>query len=311
MKCYYHATDADGWCCARQIWEQFGDGEFVTKDDFIGMDYTKPIDFSNVCRDEVVFILDYACSVEGDREAIKNLYKNVTRNITWIDHHEDSLIFDKENPDCNIYGYRVINDKYSAAMLLWIELNMNNVSKEDLERGLVDTIAAPPAIQYISDHDTFSHKLVDTLNFQAALKYYLDLGNYNILTTDDMDVISGVVSTGKLFRRRDEMDNRSYAKSNAFLIEVDGHKVYAMNKRCNSLGFSDLYYEADAVLPYYFTGDQWRYSLFANLKNPNHLNCGDIARLLGGGGREGAAGFSSKELLIKKNENGYYLDLSK
>lgn len=326
MKCFYHGVDPDGWCSKEIVKSMYPN----TKDtDFIPVDYTKSIDFSVVRKYEHVWIVDYSLSNKKDIESIIELYNTKTKNIFWVDHHQNSVDFDKEHPEIKISGIRFVDNKYSAALLVWyfreksfdtiaykdfkyIDMSiLNNLifSLDDVNND-VDLISkAPLSVKYISDHDNFTYKYSNTGAFNLGIRYWYEKGEYKHLFTDETYLIDEVIRIGNLLLDNQNMINERN-KCKAFEIYIGNKLCIAMNRQGNSSIFCELYDMYDAVMPYYFDGECWTYSLYTNLNRETHLDCGKIATMLGGGGREGAAGFRSNELLIKEDLDGnFYLDL--
>lgn len=329
MICFYHSTDADGWCSAKLVYDYYKSkgGYLLTRDNFIGMNYSNPIDFSIIRDGEDVWIVDYSLSKDEDKFNLNELARKGKNNIYWIDHHTDSIDIDFEKypylTDNYIKGVRHINEHLSAAKLVYLYTqdlinNTNNIhdiiSKyenadydeiEDLDESI------PLSILYVSDHDTFLHRFEYSIPFQSSIRYYLfnidrDVIDYDILTTDDEELLDEYLDIGIVLENNNRMNNKQIAKNKSFTAYIDKYRCLAINTTGNSLIFRDyeLKNYSSALILFHFNGKQWVYSLF----NPGDdclvtpIDCGKVARLLGGGGRPQAAGFSSDNLLIVKRE---------
>jgi nanoRNase/pAp phosphatase (c-di-AMP/oligoRNAs hydrolase) len=95
---------------------------------------------------------------------------------------------------------------------------------------------------------------------------------------------------------------KAYLDSKGFETELDGYKCYAVNMAMiSSDDFESIDTDQyDMLIGFSFNGKKWRYSLRSD---NGRVDCSKIAMKYGGGGHKGAAGFNSKELLLKKYES--------
>lgn len=78
--------------------------------------------------------------------------------------------------------------------------------------------------------------------------------------------------------------------------EHGGLRCFCLNRKGNSLMFGDKVNEYDAVIPFYYNGSKWTYSIFTT---KDQVSCEAVAKSYGGGGHLRAAGWTSDELIFK------------
>ena len=79
------------------------------------------------------------------------------------------------------------------------------------------------------------------------------------------------------------------------------HQRVILLYKSNSLIFGeDIYNTYPICVVFAYDGEYYEYTLYSSDKN---VDCSKIAEKFGGGGHKGAAGFRSKELVLKRVEN--------
>jgi len=288
LKCFYH-NDLDGRC-AGSIVAQYENN--YNRKNFFEVDYIMQLPLDKIQENEVVYFVDYSFKKDTIWQLQKVLEK--TRNIIWIDHHTSSINLEKELPwTKEIEGIR--QDKISGAGLTYMYLY--GCYFDDL----------PYYIKLVSDYDCWIYKFdPDTTNFKLGI----EMQNYDALDdvwkalhesfVDDvcLSISEGtIIENGKLVKQYIDNDNLYYREHFAYESEIEGHKCLVVNKKSNSWIFGEKYNDYPLVMVWVFNGTKFTYSIFSS--NPN-IDCSKIAEKFGGGGHYSAAGFSSEELLFKK-----------
>lgn len=306
MKCFYHASDMDGWCSAAVIAKATLN---KNKDDYIGIDYnTHPftLDIVNdvISTNEIIYISDISFTEKTMNILDAIIDKVGIENIHWNDHHASSLNlcaeYDKYK---NIPGVR--NHKLSGALLTYLYLQ--KLYPERLSN------IVPEAILYVSDWDTFTHANgLKTLYF----KYGIDADNWYRYPLSDQwskllmypanmenKYLNKVLSDGKIIYNYVMCDYENYRKANAYESAIGDIPIVVLNRSANSLIFGDLYNIYPAVVTFSYDGEKFKYSIYSNDKFKDIIDCSKIAESYGGGGHRGAAGFSADNILFKKTSN--------
>lgn len=270
MICYHH-NDLDGRCAGAIVNKKFGNIESV---DFIEMDYAKPIDLSQIERNEYVIIVDFSFTPDVMDSILRR-----TDNVVWIDHHVTA----KEYPYQSLKGLR----DFSTKGLSGCELTWNYLFPEHI---------IPDAVHFIGDYDAWR---LDTaprcFQFYEGMKLEdTDPKSkiWNFLFLPSTGGVDMVVEHGKnVIKYR---DNYCSNIRTTFGYEVfwEGHRAYATNiYRFGSQGFNGKMEEYDFCIAYIHDGKKFTVSLYSE-----KIDVSVICKKYGGGGHQGAASFRSKNL---------------
>jgi len=286
MKCYHH-NDADGRCAAaivakaHEAWsqEQPFDPESI---EFIEMDYSRVVDVDSIKPDEEVVIVDFSFKPEVMIEVMKR-----TRNIVWIDHHKSCAQYPYAAE--NINGLRDFNDKgWSGCELAW-----------RFYFGTLKTSPIPPplGVDLIGDYDSWRLKRVPaSLDFRAGIEIedqsplspmWPELFNNSEKTVE-------IVQNGKICIRYRDRFCQDFMKQFGFETELAGVRAYACNfYRYGSPSFGERFKAYPMCIAFAFDGTRFTVSLYS--EDPD-VDCAEIAKIYGGGGHRGAAGFVCSQL---------------
>jgi oligoribonuclease NrnB/cAMP/cGMP phosphodiesterase (DHH superfamily) len=234
---------------------------------------------------------------------MKKLLK-ITNNVHWIDHHISAIRkYDGTGLDTTVKGIRY--NGVAGCLLTWAYLFYLKKGELKFEDNLDCLCLAPSFVKYISDHDIWEFNYgLNTKYFQLALRsvenepikqiwddvYYDTFGSY----------LTHMLNKGKILYDYKRTDDKMYLKRMKFDTYFDGYKTCAVNKAlCNSDIFDTLENddEYDLFMVFSFDGSIYRYTIYPNNKE---IDVSVIATKYGGGGHKGAAGFTSKKLLVKK-----------
>ncbi|MCK9460583.1 MAG: hypothetical protein M0R80_13170 [Proteobacteria bacterium] len=281
MKVFYHG-DADGECAAAILYN-FNRAWVLSKEDFIEMQYEKPVPFEIISKDEDVYIVDFSFN-QTDFEKLQT----ITNNIVWIDHHASCLKY----PYTKEFGR---SD--------WCNFHDKGPSGCELTWMFMEYGKFPPSIvEMIGDYDSWRLQIPNSSALHIGLKLYdthptskFWSNIFNGITNLDEIIIKGNACN----QYRDAYC-KNLIKDFGFKTEILGIKAFACNQyRFGSQGFGDLMNKYQVCIAFIFNGTEYVYSLYST--DPK-INCAEICQKFGGGGHKGAAGFHSKELVILRSE---------
>lgn len=358
-KLYYH-NDMDGMC-SRVIMEKYIDEHFASGNIVNNGENTKVIESYELKHDEhdmkniaeitgneaLVIFVDYSFS-ENTLEVFKEIVRrtNGGKRLLWIDHHDSSIDFVNRhilcctNPEETIkmpIRNFIISKSGSGAYLAWalyqsyrflnLAVHHQSLSHYYEVSDMYDMLQyVPPMVRYVSDYDTFEHRLPDTDYFKLGYdhekdKYLFMCKLFNFSGEWDANeerekypdkwivynLCEQTIETGKTIMDYITAENETVIKVQGYESCIKDLKtgqmelVYVCNRFSNSWVFGDLYNKYRYVIVYYFDGAEYKYSIFSNLKIFKDTNCQKYAEQFGGGGHKGAAGWRSGELMFLKD----------
>ena len=290
MKCFYH-NDLDGRC-AGSIVAHYENN--YNKNDYFEVDYIMQLPLDKIKENERVYFVDYSFKKDTVWQLEEILKK--TKDVIWIDHHLSSFKLEEELPwTKDIKGIR--QDGISGAGLTYMYLH--NCGFDDL----------PYYIQLVSDYDCWLYK------YEPNTTYFkIGLGTEDNDALDDiwkalyesfvdnvcLSISTGtLIEKGKIIKQYIDSENTFYREHYSYETEIEGLKCLVVNKKSNSWVFGDKINEYPLVMVWVFNGVKYSYSIFSV---DNNIDCSKIAEKYGGGGHYSAAGFSSDELLFRKED---------
>lgn len=288
MKCFYH-SDADGQCAG------FWVAEYAKRMGYDGcelypINYGTPFPFDEIEKDELVYIVDYSIEPEEMDRLL-----DITPSVVWIDHHRTALA-KYATYTRDIAGLRYDGIAGCLLTYCYVQRLMYEPSRSWSDETLLDS--APEFTKLISDYDVWEFKYGDrTRLFQIAFTAEaLDPADtqawWDILT--DVD---GMVAAGAQMEKFRNGWAKQYM-SLGYEVEFEGYKCFACNLgNCNSMYFDSLTEGHDILIPFVFTGDQWKVSLYSKT-----VDVSEIAKKFGGGGHKGASGFECAKLPFTRSD---------
>ena len=285
MKIFSHKHCADGVAAAAVVdyWYRKIEKACSLDDiEHIPILYNETFPIDDIKKDEVVFIVDFSLQVE-DMEAL--LEK--TSKVRWIDHHKSAIEKYDKHPELTkkIKGIRS-NDR-SGAYLAW----------EFLAEGR----PVPKALEYVSDHDLWTHALEHSDHFRLGMLLYSAGDPTNALFWDPLFNTEGgeieleqCITAGQILESNSEMWRR---KAKGYEVEFEGLTFLCMNKPGNSKAF--MYIDdgtCDGLMTWNFTGEEYMYTMFGS-KSKDNPDLSKIAAKWGGGGHWSACGMHSQHFV--------------
>lgn len=195
----------------------------------------------------------------------------------------------------------------------------------------------PEHIKLVSDYDTFTLRYDNSESFRYGYDYlfnnpdfinrYLDLrinmgtttserrftkilafNQLNLMSQMKIDkleleaAISHIVEIGETIKNYIQLDSQKAASYNGYEAELeDGTIAFVINKNVNAKMLGDIYKKYDVIITWTFNGEQYSYAVYSYNK-PGQFDCSKYAKLHGGGGHVGAAGFMSDKLEYVKRK---------
>lgn len=284
IHCIYHNKDLDGFASGAIV-NYFYDNKVRAH----GYDYEGviPYNFSyKAFTEDTLYIVD--CSFS--KELTKLLCDNFAK-VIWIDHHKSAIEELKDFTHPNFWNKSKVG--VAACELVWDYFFPN--------------VATPEPITLLGIYDSWrkENKLFwdnDVLPFQFGMRvicnsvetfpewvFIPDISSFN-----KRSFIANVKEQGRAILKYQENSNLFTCKS-AFedilcVTEDESYRVIMLNSVIgNSDMFKSVYNSShDMMCRFSFDGKEWSFSLYSDKPN---IDCGAIAKKLGGGGHKGAAGF--------------------
>ena len=301
---YYH-NDHDGivaagvlntWLMSHILYKKF---EQII---FNMIDYNTLLNFDHINFEEndMVYFLDYSFSNKNNLNEFEKLLKRriVGNEVVWIDHHRTSIgIFE----EYDIPGIRKIG--LCGAAWTYLHLYFNCCDKDSWIEDFHKSSLIPVFLKYIDDYDCWKKIYPETNDFHYGLVVSDprdEVIKYLVSTVNPSVSIHDIIEAGINIQEYLAFENKEYHVNMygfEYTLSEDhgGYRCFCMNRKGNSLMFGDKIKEYDAVIPFYFNGSRWTYSMFTDKDN---VDCESVAKSFGGGGHLKAAGWTSDKLLF-------------
>lgn len=279
--CLYHGADLDGISSAAIIKYKYPETCLYP------MDYDVPFDLDSVIEEgDDIYIVDFTLSPFSKMVELSKKY-----NLIWIDHHDTSIRDHEEYVRSGgepIEGIRS-TDK-AACELTW--------------EYIFPETRTPYSIWLLGRYDVWDQQSSESITpFQYGMLLGYQSPNSrmfwdNVFTANrDGSFIQNMISSGKTIIKYREKLNKALCKGQSFKSELEGHSCVCINRAlCGSSVFDSVWNpdEYDMMLVFYICNrGLWNVSLYTDKEG---VHVGNIAKKYGGGGHEGAAGFSCKIL---------------
>lgn len=273
--CFYHSADLDGHCSGAIVRKAFPQAQLI------GVNYGDEVPWDLINKDTLVVIVDFSFPM-ADMHRIQAEAKD----LVWIDHHK-SAIEAAGKEDFYSPGIRRIGD--AGCELAW--------------EYFFDIGTMPRSVRLLGRYDVWAHHDPEVLPFQMGLRLYNTSPERDstwkplLRKPDRFDVIDKITGEGIVVLTYQDKQNEMYAKSCAFETELGGLRCIAINRRLTNSKIFDSVYDPerhDAMLLFGWQKGEWCCSLYTG--NRPDVDVSEVAKLYGGGGHAGAAGFSCDTL---------------
>jgi hypothetical protein len=284
-----HHNDLDGRCAAAIVnhaLKQNGDPGVR----FIEVDYgnyDRVVPWDAICPGDTVYVVDF--SLKPDH---MTKLQSITGKIIWIDHHKTA----QDYPYQDLPGLRAFDGSYAGCELTWLYFYPELSCR------------MPRAVQLIGDYDKWAlHYPPDCFEFYEGMKIQANnplAAVWRYLFSHDLFTLGIVIGEGKTAIRyrdtycADMCETYGYAiKINAPLEGHPSYRAWCTNiYRFGSQGFGPRFKDYDLCVGYVHDGRNFTVSLYSTT-----VDVSEIAKIYGGGGHKGAAGFVCEELPWKRS----------
>lgn len=264
--CIYHAECIDGAAAAAVVKYKYPDAELLPAN------HGDPVP-GNLAGKRV-FIVDFSYS-----PPLLQKIREEAGEIHWFDHHKTAI------PTRATVGFGVVDLEESGATLAWKQL----FPGKDV----------PKILLYVKDKDLWRWELPDSREISADIREtegIMDPSHpawKHFLEGIEEAEWKAMIARGR-HRRRLLKDYLKKASKKGFEVEIEGHKVLAVNWTGDSSELGEFIYKElgyTAALIFSYSGKEWTFSL-----RSNKIDVSEISAKRGGGGHRGAAGFRTEDI---------------
>ena len=278
--CFYHSADLDGHCSGAIVKAAF------PQCTLFGIDYGEPIQW-NVIAGKNVIMVDFSLQPFTKMFSLKER----TKSLTWVDHHKSAI------NEADSLGFSVpgrLGSGRAACELLWTFLH----EKQPM----------PLAVELLGRYDVWDHTDPRTLPFQYGMKAQKDTFPDNQefwlplielhpgRVSPKKNRVQDILDHGHLLFDYQMTQNRTQIGRMAFETTLDGLRLIAANKGLTNSKLFDSVWDSDkydAMCTFHWRNGCWNFSLYSDRDG---VDVSKIAKVRGGGGHKGAAGFQCQEL---------------
>jgi len=287
MKCFYHSADLDGHCSGAIVKYKYPECEMI------GINYGQEFPWDKIQSGEDVYMVDFTLQPFEQMERLSTICE-----LVWIDHHKTEV---EEGEKRNFHPAGIRRVGIGACALVW--------------ENLYPFIPVPDSVRLLAEYDVWNHSDYRTLSFQYGFRFFENTYPDNqklwgpCFQSTSCVRVSEVCTIGNTLLTYEKHQNAKFCKAYAFDTQLSctlgGHsEAKHFQAICCNKGFTNSKVFDSAY-------DPTRHDLmvtFCRLKAPAHkwtvslystkddVDCGQIARVFGGGGHKGAAGFQCEQL---------------
>lgn len=288
-----HHNDLDGRAAAAVAYHYYKKIDPSNEIFFYELDYKDNVPISELSEAYILVVLDFSFKPEVWEE-----FRNGgPGSITWIDHHKTAIEMTPSWVVQSTSGVQQVG--ICAALLTW--------------KHFFGNYPVPEVLNLIDAWDCWTHNDdPNVLDFISGVKVQ-DTGPESGLWFDLFDenkenhlgcLVSQIQGMGFIIRRYEAIEAVGYLKRFGHPIVISDHPsgwkipCFAVNRGgINSKFFDSAPINDRTSLPYpifvnyTYDGKKWTVSLYSTT-----VDVGEVAKLFGGGGHKGAAGFVCDKL---------------
>ena len=288
MKCFFHRADLDGRCSGAIVKYTFPECEMI------GMDYGDQFPWETIQvgepetalvaqLKETVYMVDFSLEPFSDMIRLSEVC-----NLTWIDHHKTAIESAQRHPEFLDKISFLIEDGSGACELTW----------KFLQPGL----ELPLSVYLLGRFDVWDHSDEQTLPFQYGLRLrkntWPDFQEFwrALFTSLSETSVGFITSEGRVVLDYVKVDNEKYAQACSFVTKLEGMKCIAVNRLLTNAQLFDSVWDPekyDAMIAFGWARNRWKVGLYSVKSS---IDVSVVAKIYGGGGHKGAAGFVCEEL---------------
>lgn len=282
MKCFYHSADLDGHCSGAIVKTAFPECELI------GINYGDSVDIDSIDDGEIVYMVDFCLQpFDGMIEL------NKKAKLHWIDHHAKGSIDEAHLRGFVASGGQLLEVGRAGCELAW--------------EYIFPDKKQPRCIFLLGRYDVWDHNADhDVLPFQYGMRNNKDTSPGNMALWSRVlgsnFETSEIAKKGQMILDYEQNQNAKFCSAYAFETTFNGMSAICANRGfTNSKLFDSVYDPNKHHLMITFCRlklpkKQWTVSLYSTRQD---VDCGEIAKHLGGGGHKGAAGFQCDDLPFK------------
>lgn len=263
-----------------------------------------PIDYDDIQENDIIYIVDLSVSINTKDKFVElcNHIYSKKATLHWIDHHTSSQeLLDTDVQFKNLLNtFKVdyfVNTAFCAMYNCWLHL--------------LKAFAVPEIVRVIDDYDCWKLNIPGTKAFQVAFGIEDNISEpnnvvwYKIFSNIEygLNYVKLMIEKGNSIIAYLDKTDLDYCNNYGYETILCGFRCYVLNKRRNSDIFSHYIDDYNIVLSYVYNGSNYIYSIYSKDSN---VDCSKVAELFGGGGHKGAAGFSTKHLIVHKTNNNKF-----
>lgn len=320
----FHHNDRDGIVSAAImiLWLKTKSGVINDAIKSVDVDYRVPLSekVDDIDQYDRIILVDYSISTPENAKWILDLIDQ-GKDVIWIDHHLSSIKMYEEYPMLkNLIGYRVNGMAGCGLCWIWYETG-GNISPDvlkpyldgemskDTAIDILTSCKAPQTVLYSHKYDIWdtNSAVIDfTRGFNPTTPIDPELYSAIQYPKYDKIVMERAFREGKIISKAINQYNQSVADGIGFELDVIDnlgevpviYKAFAMDRPfANSLAFGDRVKQYDILIPFYYNGDGYTYSMYTTRDD---INVATYCKAMGGGGHRQAAGFTSDKLVISR-----------
>tara|TARA_Y100000310_G_scaffold336391_2_gene420802 strand:+ start:6273 stop:7079 length:807 start_codon:yes stop_codon:yes gene_type:complete len=256
----------------------------------VGMNYGDKVPWEKIPAGADVYVVDFCIEPHSE---MKRLAETAS-HLYWFDHHSTALRGMQEHGVLSMCEDWICeaSEPLAACYQTWLKL-------------FPDT-PVPCIVRLLSRYDIWDHD-DDVLAFQYGVKLhdtYPSNGKSWEFWKKHLDYIPyedpalDILEEGRAIYKYLQRDWKIKARNTTFEVEIQGVRFLACNNGPNSSLSLESKFDPDlhdAYLIFYWHGGKkkWKFSMYSD---KNNVDLGSIAKFYGGGGREKAAGFLTREI---------------
>ena len=281
MKCFFHSADLDGHCSGAIVKHKHPECEMIA------INYGQEFPWDSIIPGETVYMVDFTLQ---PFEQMERLAK--TCELVWIDHHKTEI---EESERLNFHPPGIRRMGVGACALVWENLH--------------PFTPVPEAVRLLAEYDVWNHTDPRTLPFQYGFRFFEDTSPDHqelwqpFFGSMSSQKVEEVCTTGNILLVYEERQNakicRAFAFETILVTPFGDFRAICCNRGFTNSKLFDSVYDPEAheVMITFCRlkppAHMWKVSLYSARDD---VDCGAIAKVWGGGGHKGAAGFQCKNL---------------
>jgi len=275
MKAFFHSSDLDGHCSGAIIKYRYPECEMI------GINYGQEFPWNVIGQNEVVYMVDFALQPFEKMELLAN-----SCILIWIDHHKTAIEEARKRSFAVNGAWRT---GIGACQMVW--------------KHVFPLTQIPEAISLLAEYDVWNHTDPNTLPFQYGFRMFRDTwpNNQSLWSGffDSDDGVEPVIEAGNTIIVYEKNQNEKFCNAYVFETVLGKYRAVCCNRGFTNSQIFDSVWDPikyDLMITFVrmkLPAKKWTVSLYSTKPD---IDCGKIAKVFGGGGHPGAAGFQCENL---------------